>query len=77
VFKEVLYLKGALIGLAQRMPCTVRAFRTTAAENWTDSGHVIIEDAKTDNLLDGDYDLQVDGRQLPFKRKNGTFSPRQ
>jgi hypothetical protein len=74
---EIVYFQGTLIGLAKRMPCRVRAFRTTTDENCTDSGHAIVEDTKTDKLPDGDYDLQIDGRQLPFKRKNGTFSPRQ
>jgi hypothetical protein len=74
---EIIYLRGAIVGLAQRMPCRVRAFRTTADANCTDSGHAIIEDTKTDKLPDGDYDLQIDGRQLPFKRKDGKFSSRQ
>jgi hypothetical protein len=74
---EIVYFEGAIIGLAQRMPCRVRALRATTDENWTDSGHAIIEDTKTDKLPDGDYDLQIDGRRLPFKRKDGRFRPRQ
>jgi hypothetical protein len=74
---EVVYFEGAIIGLAQRIPCKVSAFRMTTDENWTDSEHAIVEDANTDVLPDGDYDVQVDGRQLAFKRKNGKFSLRQ
>jgi hypothetical protein len=74
---EIVYFEGAIIGLAQRIPCKVRAIRAAADENWTDSDHAIIEDTKTDKLPDGDYDLQIDGRQLPLKRKDGKFSLRQ
>jgi hypothetical protein len=74
---EIVYFEGAIIGLAQRIPCKVRAIRAAADENWTDSDHAIIEDTKTDKLPDGDYDLQIDGRQLPLKRMNGKFSLRQ
>jgi hypothetical protein len=28
-------------------------------------------------LPDGDYDVQVDGRQIAFRRKDGKFSLRQ
>jgi hypothetical protein len=73
---EIIYFDGAIVGLAQRIPCKVSAFRTTENENWTDSDHAIVDDAKTDTLPDGDYDVQVDGRQLAFKRKDGRFSLR-
>jgi hypothetical protein len=74
---EVVYFEGAIVGLAQRIPCRVSALRITTEENWTDSEHAIVEDAKTDRLPDGDYDLQVDGRQIAFRRKDGKFSLRQ
>jgi hypothetical protein len=74
---EIIYFDGALIGLAKRMACKVRAVRTTADGNWTDSEHAIIEDTTTDGLPDGDYDLQFNGRQIAFKRKGGKFSLRQ
>jgi hypothetical protein len=77
MISEIVYFDGAIIGLAQRMPCRVSAFRTTAGENWTDSEHAIVEDSKTDKLPDGDYDVQVDGRQIAFRRKDGKFSQRQ
>jgi hypothetical protein len=74
---EIIYFDGAIVGLAQRIPCRVSAFRMTTHESWTDSEHTIVEDAKTDTLPDGDYDVQVDGRQIAFKRKDGKFSLRQ
>jgi hypothetical protein len=57
------------IGLVQRMPCKASAFRSTAGENWTNSEHAIGEDSKTDKLSDGDYEVQVEGRQIAFKGK--------
>jgi hypothetical protein len=74
---EILYFDAILIGLAQRMPCKVRAVRQTSNDNGTDSGHAIVEDAKTDKLPNGDYDVQVEGRQFAFKLTGGRFSPRQ
>jgi hypothetical protein len=74
---EIVYFDEAIIGLAKRMPCKIRAVRTTADGNWTDCEHAIIEDTETDQLPDGDYDLQFDGRQIAFKRKGGKFSLRQ
>jgi hypothetical protein len=73
---EIIYFDGAIIGLSQRIPCKVSAFRTTEDGNWTDFDHAIIEDVKTEILPDRDYDVQIDGRQLAFKRKDGKFSPR-
>jgi hypothetical protein len=73
---EILYFDAIIIGLAQRMSCKVRAVRQTSDNNCTDSGHAIIEDAKTDRLPNGDYDVQIEGRQFAFKRKDGKFSLR-
>lgn len=77
VLMEILYFDAIIIGLAQRMPCKIRAVRQTSDNNCTVSGHAIIEDAKTDRLPNGDYDVQIEGRQFAFKRKDGKFSPRQ
>jgi hypothetical protein len=74
---EILYFDAIIVGLAQRMPCKVRAIRLTSDNHYTDSGYTIIEDAKTDKLPNGDYDVQVEGKQFAFKLRGGKFSPRQ
>ena len=74
---QILYFDAIIIGLAQRTPCKIRAVRETFDNNCTDSGHAIIEDAKTDKLPNGDYDVQVEGKQFAFKLRGGKFSSRQ
>jgi hypothetical protein len=71
---EVVYFEGVIVGLGQRTPCRVRAVRTVTVEHYsTDSGHAIIEDAKTDELPDGDYNIQIDGKPFTFERRGGKF----
>jgi hypothetical protein len=73
---EIVYFDAIIIGLAQRTPCKVRAIRQTSDNNCTVSGHTIIEDTKTDKLPNGNYDIQVEGKQFAFKLRSGKFSPR-
>jgi hypothetical protein len=64
---EVVYFEGAIVGLAQRIPCRVSAFRITTGENWTDSEHAIVEDAKTDTLPDCLASAETGESVLPLR----------
>ena len=75
--QETVIFAGIIIGAGRRMPCEVRATRTTlSGDPPVVSGYWIVESDVTDTLPDGEYELLVNRERARFSRDAGRFVSR-
>ena len=75
--QETVIFSGTIVGERQRVPCKVRATKTTL-----DTGPPVFSDYRimdsdaTDRLPDGDYELVANSETTLFRRISGRFLSR-
>ena len=77
MMQETVIFSGTIIGAGRRMPCEVRATRTTLARDPpVVSGYWIVESDVTGTLPDGEYELLVNRERTRLRRDAGRFVSR-